>query len=258
MTLPLDGVTASNLAEYADAELYDLENPEFEPGGSFFLSLAQEVGGPVLELGCGTGRFVIPLAQHGIDVAGLDVMPGMLARAQQKAPGLPIQWVEADARTFQVGQKFRLIFDYAAAFLHLLERADHEAVLARVREHLTPDGWFVLVNLFLRPNLMTDQAEQEWFTYRDQHGRDVRVSGTLRYDLVRQIYHEDAVRRWHTETGEAVERYAPLARRFFFPPELEALFHYNGFKVVHRYGDWDRSPLTDESPLMIFVCMLNQ
>jgi trans-aconitate methyltransferase len=254
MTLPLDLSAPPNLAEYADPELYDLENPAFAPGSAFFLALAQEVGGPVLELGCGTGRFVIPLARQGIDVAGLDVMPGMLARARQKSLDLPIQWIEADARTFQVNRQFRLIFDYAAAFLHLLDRADHEAVLARVRAHLAPGGWFVLVNTFFQPTLMVDQAEHDWFTYTDRQGREVRVSGTLRYDLVRQIYHEDAVRRWHTADGEVVERYAPLARRFLFAPELEALFHYNGFQVRHRYGNWDRSPLTDDSPLMIYVC----
>jgi hypothetical protein len=103
---------------------------------------------------------------------------------------------------------------------------------------------------------MNNQEEHDWFSYTDEQGREVRVSGTVRYDLVRQFYHEDAIRRWRDETGQEVVHFAPLARRIFFTPELESLLHYNGFRVISRYGDWDRSPLTDESSLMIFVCGL--
>src|SRR5262245_53619005 len=103
---------SSNLDEYADPELYDVENPEAGPEGSFVMDLAREYSGPVLELGCGTGRIAIPLAQNGVNITGLDVMRGMLALAKRKAAELPIEWVEADARTFRLGKRFRLIFDY--------------------------------------------------------------------------------------------------------------------------------------------------
>jgi 2-polyprenyl-3-methyl-5-hydroxy-6-metoxy-1,4-benzoquinol methylase len=69
--------------EYAGATIYDLENSEFEPIGPFCLGMARRAGGPVLDLGCGTGRFTIPLAQHGFETCGLDVAPAMLARARE-------------------------------------------------------------------------------------------------------------------------------------------------------------------------------
>lgn len=244
----------SNLEEYSDPERYDMETHRFEPDGPFFLSLARRLAGPVLELGCGTGRLAIPLAQHGVDMTGLDVVPGMLTLAKRKAGNLPIAWVEADARAFQLGRKFRLIFDNGAAFMHVLKRTDHEAILACVREHLDVDGRFVLCVSGLQPAQMTNKEEREWFSYVDHQGFEVRVSGTERYDLVRQIYHEDAVRRWCDEAGQEVVRHAPLARRIFFPPELEALLHYNGFTVLERYGSWDGGPMTDESQTMVFVC----
>jgi SAM-dependent methyltransferase len=234
--------------------LYDLENPDVEPVNAFLLSLAQEINAPVLELGCGTGRLTIPLAKQGINVSGLDVVPAMLARAKRKAGDLPIQWIEADARTFQSERKFGLIFDVGEAFVHVLERADHEAILDSVKKHLAPGGRFVLAISFPHLGMLTEREEHEWFSYPHSHGYEVRVSGTTHYDHVRQIFHEDAIRRWHDATGQEVVRYAPLARRRFFPQELEALLHYNGFKILHCYGGWDHSELTDTSPMMIFVC----
>ena len=252
----------SNLAEYSDAELYDLENPDSEAINAFLLSLAQEVDGPVLEVGCGTGRFAIALAKQGIEVIGLDVVPGMLARAAQKAQALPlqwpiqwpIQWIEADARTFQLDRQVALIFDVGEAFLHVLEREDHEAILARIRAHLKPDGLFVLATAFPHLAMLTTHEEHDWFSYPTPYGYEVRVSGTTDYDPVRQIHHEDAIRRWRDASAQEVVRYAPLARRRFFPQELKALLHYNGFKILACYGDWDRSELSEESRMMIFVC----
>jgi SAM-dependent methyltransferase len=80
----------TNLEDYEDPVIYDDENKDFEPDWPFYLSLAQQVSGSVLEMGCGTGRVTIPLAQKGIDMTGLDIVPGMLARAQEKAGDLPI------------------------------------------------------------------------------------------------------------------------------------------------------------------------
>ncbi len=67
----------NNLIEYADPLIYDLENAAFEPDGLFYLSLARETGGPLLELGCGTGRIAIPLAKEGFDVTGLEYVCGL-------------------------------------------------------------------------------------------------------------------------------------------------------------------------------------
>jgi SAM-dependent methyltransferase len=67
-----------NLDEYVDPTFYDQENNEFEPDGPFYLALAQQFGGSVLDLGCGTGRVTIPLAQRGIDMTGLDLARQML------------------------------------------------------------------------------------------------------------------------------------------------------------------------------------
>src|SRR4051794_25820427 len=113
-------VEASNLEEYDDPDVYDFENREFDPDGPFYLTLAQRIGSPLLELGCGTGRVAIPLAKKGFDLTGLDVSAAMLALARRKAAELPIQWVEADLRHFHLSAQFRLIYMAGGTFHHML------------------------------------------------------------------------------------------------------------------------------------------
>jgi SAM-dependent methyltransferase len=148
---------AIDLSEYADPVLYDSENTAFEPDGPFYLDLARQAGGPVLELGCGPGRLTIPLAREGLDITGLDVTAGMLARAQAQAGALPIRWVEADARAFRLGRRFGAVLATGGLFQHMLGRADQEALLACVREHLAPvhyngfalDAWYGVLGRLL-------------------------------------------------------------------------------------------------------------
>ena len=85
----------NNLEEFADPRNYDIEQ-RTNKGIAFYSALAQETGGPVLEVACGTGRVSIPIARLGLDVTGLDIVPGMLEQARAKSAGLPVRWVEGD------------------------------------------------------------------------------------------------------------------------------------------------------------------
>jgi len=244
-----------NLIEYSDPELYDLENGDFEPDGPFLLALARQLDGPVLELGCGTGRVTIPLAQNGIDVTGIDAVPGMIERARLKSRGLPIEWVVADVRTFELDRSFSLIFESGSVFHHMLTRLDQEAYLARARAHLAEDGRLVLNLFFPHPDrLVSTAAEEDWFTVQRSDGRAIRVSGIDHYDEIRQVRTETAYRRWTDAGGQEVLRTAPLSLRYVFPQEMEALLYYNGVEILARYGDPDGSPLTSDSRAMIYVC----
>jgi SAM-dependent methyltransferase len=246
---------AENLEEYLHPALYDLENPDFEPEGPFYLAIAKELGGPVLEIGCGTGRMTIPLAQNGLEITGLDAVVAMLERAKVKAGDLPIEWVEADARSFHLGRQFALIFESGSVFMHMLTRADQEAFLDRVSAHLAPGGRFVFSLFFPHPDLLTSEPEEkEWFTYQDESGRTVKVSGTEFYDELRQVKIETAYRRIQGPDGDETVLIAPLSLRYTFPQEIEALLDQAGFNILERYGGPDFSPLTNDSRYMVFVC----
>ena len=248
-------INHDNLSDYVDPVLYDLENGRHEPSEKFYLSLAQRFGDPVLELGCGTGRFTIPIAQSGLKITGVDIVPQMLEKGKEKADALLITWVEADGRNFHLDQQFNFIFESGGMFQHLLTRVDTEAMLRCVHEHLAENGRFLIHTTFTKPNMMgSTTEEEEWFNYDHVNGWRVVVSGTDHYDAVHQVRHETAVRRWQDQTGNMVERTAPLALRQYFPQELETLLHYNGFQVVERYGDWGFSPLTNESSMIFYLC----
>ena len=241
------------VSEYSDPVLYDAKNPDAEPDVGFYRRMSAECPGPILDLGCGTGRITIPLAHEGLDVTGLDLSNEMVARAKAKDPDADVQWLVADARDFHLAKKFALIIETGGTFQHQLLRQDQEALLGCVREHLGPDGRFV-INCWFPPRNITDEPATDWFSYTDDLGRHVQVSGHTHYDRVTQINTETAIRRWDSNEGHPQTRTSPLALRYFYPQELEALLHYNGFRIVDRYGGFDASPLTETSRAIVYVC----
>jgi SAM-dependent methyltransferase len=256
-------IAHNNLEEFSDPLNYDRQDSS-DTGVAFYSALAQETGGPVLEIACGTGRVTIPIAQLGIPVTGLDIVPGMLERAQSKSVGLPVRWVEGDARTFDLGEQFRLIFLTGNAFQAFVTNADQEALLQRVHTHLHDEGLFafetrnpLLPNTKTREGLFvtleTRTEEENWPSFINVNGYEVRVSTTQVYDHVAQIVHLTSYKRWH-EGEEEHTQIARTALRYTFPQELAALLHYNGFTLMRQYGDWDMEPLTVTSPSIISVC----
>ena len=253
----------NNLEEFSDPINYDMQDRS-DTGVAFYGALAQEAGGAVLEIACGTGRVTIPIAKLGFPVTGLDIVPGMLEQARSKSLGLPVRWVEGDARTFDLGEQFRLIFLTGNAFQAFVTNAEQEALLQRVRAHLDQEGLFafetrnpLLPNTKTRAGffvpLETNSEEEDWPSFINAKGYEVRVSTTQVYDHVAQVVHLTSYKRWH-EGEEEHTKIARTALRYIFPQELVALLHYNGFTIMRQYGDWDLEPLTATSPSIISVC----
>ncbi|MGE0543378.1 MAG: class I SAM-dependent methyltransferase [Dehalococcoidia bacterium] len=261
-----------NLEDFQDAEHYDIH--ENDTGVAFYTALAQETGGPVLELACGTGRVGIPIARLGLAVTGLDIVPGMLEQARRKSRGLSIRWVEGDARAFALGEQFRLIFLTGNAFQMLLTNADQAALLERVRAHLHDEGLFafetrnplwaglltragqetILEHARRRGDFVTfleDREEEK--AGIDALGREVWETLAQMYDPVTQILHLTNHKRWREGEQERT-KVTRLALRYTFPQELAALLHTNGFTIERQYGDWNLEPLTAASTSIIVVC----
>ena len=252
-----------NLEEFADPVNYDRADTS-DAGVAFYGALAREAGGSVLEIACGTGRVTIPIAKLGLPVTGLDIVPGMLAQARSKSAGLSVRWVEGDARTFDLGERFRLIFLTGNAFQAFVTNAEQAALLQRVHAHLDDEGFFafetrnpLLPHLKTREGffvtLETRDEEMRRPSYVNADGCEVRVTTTQVYDHVAQVLHVTSTKRWHDgERGHT--QTTRTALRYTFPQELAALLYYNGFTILRQYGDWNEEPLTDASPSIISVC----
>lgn len=243
--------------EFRDPATYDLVDAGYEDDWPVIQEWARTLGGPLLDLACGTGRVAVRLAAEGHQVTGVDVVPEMIAHAQHKAAarGVAVEWVVADGRAFQLERRFRFIFMVENAFQFFLTRADQEALLARVREHLDPAGRFLFETRHptLRTLFAVPHPAPRTFTAPD--GRRLVISNERpRYDPLTQIQHHTSHYRWHHPDGGEVEEVKRTALRYVFPQEAEALLHANGFQIRERYGGWRKEPLTATSEEMIFVC----
>jgi SAM-dependent methyltransferase len=222
---------------------------------SFWHEVADTFGSPILELGCGTGRIAIPLAQAGNTVTGLDASPSMLAEARRKADaaGVHVDWRGGDMRAFDLETRFSLVLLPANALCHLLTRADFTACMACVQRALHPGGRFV-VEVFvpdLRLLLYTPEERHLFGEYDDPDGRGhVVVTYSAHYDPATQVRYNRTYYRFPDQTEEEV---GELPMRMYFPQELDALFACHGFTLEHKYGGLDRRPFDAAATTQICI-----
>ena len=132
------------------AAIYDAIYAGRDDAGFWLTMAAAAGGGPILELGCGTGRVLLPLARAGVEITGLDLSSGMLERCRAKVDGEPpevrerVQLVAADMTTFDLGRRFASIICPFAGFQQLRTVDQQLACLERCRAHLLPHGRLVL------------------------------------------------------------------------------------------------------------------
>ena len=190
---------AGGYEEYAFiADLYDYVEPyRTRPDINFYVEAAQTCGGPVLEVGCGTGRILIPTARAGVDIVGLDLSPHMLQVCQKRVLAEPqtvqsrIRLVQADMRSFDLAQAFQLITLPFRPFQHLTTVEDQLSCLETIRRHLVEGGRLIL-DLFnpwlaalVRDNLGQEADEGPEFTTSDgrrvmRHVRSSRATTSIR------------------------------------------------------------------------------
>jgi 2-polyprenyl-3-methyl-5-hydroxy-6-metoxy-1,4-benzoquinol methylase len=247
-----------NLQGYRDADTYDLLNDLNETEWKFYSDLADQQGGPILDVACGTGRFTVPLAERGFDITGIDITPEMLEAAKQKAErqGVFVNWVHADARQFEIGRKFRFIFTTGNSFQHFLDRESVDGLLRTIHRHLDENGVFAFEtrNPVLSLLSADSNIEENAGSWVDKDGYYCSSTYRRSYDHKTQLEHyvfND--RRWKDES-DISETVQPFALRYFFPQELESVLYYNGFKLEEMYGSFDLSPFQANSRLMVCIC----
>jgi len=257
-------------AEYNDyafvADLYDHVVPYHNrPDIAFYVQAAQESGGPVLEIGCGTGRILIPTARAGIEIVGLDLSPHMLAVCRQRLHDEPaevrawVRLVQADMRDFELDQRFALVTTPFRPFQHMTTVEDQLACLKNIHRHLITGGRLILdlfnpsLEALVRDDLGEEIGDEPEFTTPD--GRRVtrchkivsrdRFNQVIQVELIYYVTHPD---------GRQERLVHAFPMRYLFRYEAEHLLVRCGFHIDHLYADFDQSPYGSKEPgELIFV-----
>jgi SAM-dependent methyltransferase len=242
---------------YSHARLYDLIWPGGGSAVDFYLAEADRGGGRVLELGCGTGHKLIPIAARGHPCVGLDFSLEMLAEAKRKASdrGVAVEWIQADMRAFDLGRAFDSVFIPANSLLHLHAAEDLVSCLQSVRRHLAP-GARLVFDVFNPSVRLLAEADgvrraQESLSFTDPDRGKVSVDVAATYDARAQVTRGTWYFSTDTEPDFLV---APLDIRSIFPQELLLLVSLGGLRLIDRFGDWSRRPFTGDAPTQLCIC----
>ena len=247
-------------AHYEDGRYYDQAYRRRRHDVRFYRDLATESGGPVLELGVGTGRVALAIAKAGIDVVGVEPMAPMLEQAHQRLERLPhaardrVELRRGDLARLRLRRKFPLVIAPFNVWMHLYTREDIERGFATVRHHLKVGGRFAFDVLLPDPNNLARNPSKQYRGGEVPHPRGgvrYRYSEYFSYDPVAQI--ETVVMDFEHPKKKEQSFCTPLTQRQFFPAELEALLHYNGFELESHTGDFDGEPITAATESQVLI-----
>lgn len=237
---------------YGDGVWYDAEYVHIRADFPLYQGIAQEARGPILELGCGTGRLSFPMAESGAEVLGIDLAAPMIARAEAKracaAPAVRARlgFEVADMRTLRLRRRFDRVILAFNTIMHMLEDEDLLAVLETARAHLSAGGRFHL-DLFTPYPLFPERDPTG--RYDPQQMIDPRtgerwiVTENNHYEPRRQINHMRFYYRRADPNGAPVgpERFTEILLRVLFPRELDAFVRRAGFRIVREHEDYART-----------------
>lgn len=235
---------------------------------AFYVEEAARVESPILELGSGTGRILLPLARAGHTVVGLDGSENMLARCRAKLLDEPeaiqrrVALRRGDVCEFELEQRYELVIAPFRVVQQITTIEDQLRFLRAVRRHLTPDGRFIF-DVF-NPNFAgiaaADGTEREDTPeHRLEDGRSLRRAARIsRVRWVDQISETELIYYVTPAAGAKTERYVQaFEMRWYGVAELRHLLARCGFEVLVVHGDFDRSPLRDGSPEQVVCAKAN-
>jgi SAM-dependent methyltransferase len=242
---------------YNRPDLYDLMAPRDQALERFYVEMACEQGGRVFDLACGSGRLTVPLAKAGLHVTGGDISADMLqhARRYAEAQAIELDLVQLDMRDFDLnGRTFDTIIVAINSILHLHSPHDFESFFRSVARHLSQKGRLVFDAFVPSVAMLSRDPRQRQLIGVAVHetlGKLTVEETLIRYDPLTQISHVEWY--WSTEENRDFLK-SSLQMRSIFPQEMPLLIASGGLRLVERFGDFDRRPLTAESPRQVCVC----
>jgi len=231
---------------------------------AMYVELARQFGGPVLEIGVGTGRVAIPTTQAGIDVVGADISEAMLAKAAAKhgsgEAGLGhLELIRADMRNLDLGpgRRFPLITLPSRTLLLAGDAGSQRQTLERGAAYLAPGGRLVFNIFNPNPELLAENSDEPFLWAKTVHpetGSRCLLWAENHFDSETQTNRGVQIVEVLDDHGEVAERVSfDVTIRYLFASEAHEMLEAAGLQVEAMYGDFDLSAFDEDSPEMIFV-----
>lgn len=249
---------------FEDAALYDFEYRRRRADVAFYRMLADERGGPILDLACGTGRIMVPLLRDGHVVVGVDRAPAMLARCARRIARLSPSrrnralLVRADLRAFAFRPRFAMVLCAFHSIQHLVEDRDLMSLLRAARRALLPGGWLVFDVLPPDARLLLRGRERRWGRTVFRHpvtGQRLEYTLQADYHRERRALHMRISYLPVDEHGAPVgrKRIVRICHRQLTPPDVRRLLTRAGFELLQSWGGFDGRPLDETADENIYV-----
>jgi SAM-dependent methyltransferase len=231
---------------------------------SFWVAEAKAARGDVLEIGCGTGRILLPIARAGPQIVGIDPAAAMLARCRAKLAAEPatvrarVTLHQLEMHDADLGTTFRLVIAPFRVFQHVTTTAEQLRFLEAVRRHLVSDGRFVFDVFnpsFAKLTSVDGREEEDTPELALPDGRTMRRTARVtRVRWVDQVSEIELIYYVAPRRGANPERFVQaFDMRWYLAAELEHLLARAGFRVREMYGDFGRGALVDGSPDIVTI-----
>jgi SAM-dependent methyltransferase len=244
---------------FDDGDFYDVLLKDFPYGLDFYVGLARQAKGPVLDVACGTGRILLPCLQAGVDIDGLDLFEPMLKtlRAKAAALGLAPSLHRADMSDFSLPRRFGLVMIPFNAFIHNMTQNAQVRCLERCRQHLLPGGMLAFDTFFPSLEIVGVPPRTRVLEGELVHpptGRPMRMYDTRTFDRVAQEQHSlNEVELVAADGSTEIIHRSEVQSRYIYKHEMALLLRVAGFARWEIYGDFERRPLTRENDAMVVM-----
>jgi len=244
------------------ADFYDQVHKDYTQDLPLWIEYARKCGSPILELACGTGRALIPLAKEGFEVTGLDSNGSMLKKAKENIKREPeevqsrIRLIESDMTEFEIKKKFNLILIVFNSFQHLLTIEDQDNCLKAIHRHLTDNGRLIITVFhpdLTRPEGVIRKEDYKLIQDSPEKGDKTELFHCQYFNHKKQETDVSYFLDTQKPNGQLQRKKMSFTIHYFFPTEFERMLISHGFVVEELFGNFDKSQFTGKSPLMIFV-----
>jgi Methyltransferase domain len=223
---------------------------------AWYTSKAREIGGPIVELGAGSGRITVPLAADGFSVHAVESDPRMLNRLREKLDAQPadvsarVVAVDGDMRAFNLGRRFALAIIPFRAFLENKTTHDQLACLRCVHDHLEAGGTLALDVFHPSLEYMAQHSGAlrgvvRWSaSYPLPDGDEIVRWESIQYDAVRQLAHTQHRYEHYSATGSLVStQLHQITMAYLYPGDIRLLLEQAGFERIRIAGAFNGRPL---------------